>query len=345
MSGRDSGMPHASPPTPLGGIGLIDRSDRVRIEVTGPDRAKFLHNVTTNEVKRLAPGRGCEAFVTSLQGKTLAYVILLVTEDRILVRSDPGGMELAWPHLRKYGVFDDVAIEERTAETFELHLAGAGSAELVRRAGASVPEDVDYAHLAAEWGGQAVWIIRESPCGLPGFTLIGDRRVAQAVGAILRDLGQPLGLIELDRPTFEALRIEAGTPVFGQDITEKNLPQEIGRDARAISFVKGCYLGQETVARIDALGHVNQVLKGLQLEPHTGCPAVGSILEADGKRVGVVTSAAVVPWRDRPLALALIRTSHARAGAAVRIAAAAGDGDGAEPASATVSELPFPQPA
>src|SRR5579883_98289 len=318
-------------------VGLSDRSDRVRIEVSGPDRAKFLHNLTTNEVKRLEAGRGCEAFVTSPQGKTMAYVILHITEDRVLVRSDPGGMELALPHFHKYGVFDDVAIDDRTVETFELHLAGAAAAELVRRAGSPVPDEVDYAHLSSDLGGCAVRIIRESPAGLPGLTLIGDRRAAQTIGELLRDRGQALELLELDPSTFEALRIEAGTPVFGKEVTEKNLPQEIGRDDRAISFVKGCYLGQETVARIDALGHVNQVLKGLWLEPHAVCPSPGSTLQADGKRVGVVTSAAVVPWRGRPLALALIRTSHARAGTVVQVEAV----DGAEPAVATVSELPF----
>ncbi len=111
------------------GIGMAARSDRLRIEVSGPDRAKFLHNLTTNEVKRLASGRGCEAFVTSTQGKTIGYVIILAAEDRILVRSDPGGMELALPHFRKYGIFDDIAIEDRTRETFEVHLLGSGAEE------------------------------------------------------------------------------------------------------------------------------------------------------------------------------------------------------------------------
>ena len=113
---------------------------------------------------------------------------------------------------------------------------------------------------------------------------------------------------------FEALRIEAGTPVFGEEVTEKNLPQEFARDDRAISFVKGCYLGQETVARIDALGHVNQVLKGLAFEPGSECPAPGAGLEADGKRVGVITSAAMSPWRGHPVALGMVRISHARPG-------------------------------
>src|SRR3954471_13567622 len=104
--------------------GWIDRSDRARLEVTGPDRAKFLQNLTTNEVKRLAVGRGCEAFVTSPQGKTLGYVNLLALEDRILLRTDPGGLVGVLPHLQKYGIFDDVAWDDATGRAFAVHLLG-----------------------------------------------------------------------------------------------------------------------------------------------------------------------------------------------------------------------------
>src|SRR5262249_29964397 len=145
---------------PVGiGAGRIDRSDRARVEVAGPDRAKFLHNLTTNEVKRLAAGRGCEKFVTSPQGKTIGYVILVAAEDRILVRSDPGGMELVMPHLRKYGIFDDVAIEDRSESRFEFHLVGAGCDDVLRRAGGLVPEGSEYAHVAGELARRPVRIV------------------------------------------------------------------------------------------------------------------------------------------------------------------------------------------
>jgi folate-binding protein YgfZ len=323
------------------GFGLIDRSDRARVEVTGPDRAKFLHNLTTNEVKRLAAGRGCEAFVTSPQGKTIGYVILLAAEDRILVRSDPGGLELALAHLRKYGVFDDVTIEDRRAATFELHLLGAGCEDLVRGAGGPVPEGPDYAHMFGEIGRldcHPVWVVRESPAGWPGLTLIGPANDAAVVLAELELASGVAGVPRLDPSDFEALRIEAGTPVFGKDVTEKNLPQEFGRDDRAISFVKGCYLGQETVARIDALGHVNQVLKGLAFESGCEGPAPGTILEADGQRAGVITSVASAPWRGQSIGLGMIRTSHATAGTRLQVAGPSGGA----PAVATVVDLPFP---
>jgi folate-binding protein YgfZ len=323
-----------------GRVGLADRSDRVRVEVSGPDRAKFLQNLTTNEVKRLAAGHGCEAFVTSPQGKTIGYVILLAAEDRILVRSDPGGMELVMPHFRKYGVFDDVAIDDRGDATFELHLAGAGCDDLVRRAGGVVPDGPVYAHTPGELASRPARVVRESPAGWPGLTIIGERGDAAAVIAALKSAAGDAGLVDLEASDFDALRIEAGTPVFGKDITEKNLPQEFARDDRAISFVKGCYLGQETVARIDALGHVNQVLRGLTFEPGSECPAPGTALEADGKRAGVITSVASPPWRSHPIGLGMIRTSHAAAGTVLQ---AAGSGE-SSPVIATVRDLPFQPP-
>jgi tRNA-modifying protein YgfZ len=311
--------------------GLIDRSDRVRLDIKGPDRAKFLHNLTTNEIKRLAVGRGCETFVTSLQGKTIGYMVVLVADDRLIARADPGGAVLVLPHFHKYGVFDDVSIDDRGSSTFELHLFGPKAALVVERAGDRLPEETEYAHIVTEIAGSPVRVVRESPAGLSGLTVIGEWSAARAVKESLLENGRNLGLVEINAETFEILRIAAGTPMFGKEVTEKNLPQEFGRDNRAISFVKGCYLGQETVARIDALGHVNQILKGLRLDPVTPVPGHGSTLEQDGKRVGVVTSAVSV------VALALIKTSHATAGTRLVVKSV----DGNEAIEAIVTDLPM----
>ncbi|MGO9471554.1 MAG: YgfZ/GcvT domain-containing protein [Isosphaeraceae bacterium] len=316
-------------------VGMADRSNRVRIEVTGPDRAKLLHNLTTNDVQRLPVGRGCEAFVTSTQGKTLAYTILLACDDRILVRSDPGGMDLALPHFRQYGVFSDVTIEDVTASTFEFHLVGTDLAKLVRSGSSELPGEGDYAHKVTEFYGFSLRAIRESPTGLPGVTVIGAASDAEPVWNNLVTRGREFGLIVVDSETFEVLRIAGGTPVFGKDVTEKNLPQEIGRDERAISFVKGCYLGQETVARLDALGHVNQILKGLRFAPGSPCPPAGSVLLHEGKPAGVVTSAVFSPVRAAPLALAFVRTNCARAGTKLDVQVPGA----AAPTTATVSDL------
>jgi tRNA-modifying protein YgfZ len=320
--------------------GFVDRSDRVRLEITGPDRAKFLHNLTTNEIKRLAVGRGCEAFVTSPQGKTIGYLIFLVADEKIIARADPGGGELALAHFQKYGVFDDVSIDDRGPGTFELHLFGPRANELVRRAaGGELPEE-EYAHRLAEIGGNPVRLVRESPAMRWGLTVIGEKPAAGAVKESLLENGGDLGLIEVDAAGFDVLRIEAGTPVFGKEITDKNLPQEFGRDDRAINFVKGCYLGQETVARIDALGHVNQILKGLVLESGSTVPQPGSLLEHEDKRVGVITSAAFSPLRNVHVGLGLIRTMHSAAGTRLSVRLLGGT----DVAAAIVSDLPFTDP-
>jgi folate-binding protein YgfZ len=295
------------------GVAWADRSDRARLDVAGPDRAKFLHNLTTNEVKRLSEGRGCEAFVTSPQGKTIGYVSLLAAPDRILVRSEPGGLGLALPHFQKYGVFDDVTLDDRTEGTFEHHLVGPRAPDLLAEVGAEVPPEGDLAHHATSVAGKPVLVVRESPTGDPGFTVVGESADADPVKNALLDAGAPMHLARLSPTQFDALRVEAGTPAFGRDVTEANLPQEIDRDRRAISFVKGCYLGQETVARLDALGHVNKILRGLEFDAEEP-PSPGSPLEAGGKAVGTVTSSALSLRSGRAIGLAIVRVSHAEPG-------------------------------
>ncbi|WP_406699781.1 glycine cleavage T C-terminal barrel domain-containing protein [Singulisphaera sp. Ch08] len=292
--------------------GFIDRGDRVRIEIAGADRAKFLHNLTTNDVKRLAVGRGHESFVTSLQGKTLGYVTLVASEDRILLRTDPGGAGLLLPHLRKYGVFDEVSIDDQSALTFEFHLSGPSAADLVRLAGGELPPEGDLSHCSTELVGSPVRLIRESPTGQPGLTLIGGSADGSRIAGQLHELGVQLGLVDLTPALFDLLRIEAGTPVFGREVTSENLPQEIGRDNRAISFVKGCYLGQETVARIDALGHVNKVLKGFKFLTPDDVPTENLVLTREGKTFGKLTSTAFSPGWGRPIALGFVRAAQLR---------------------------------
>ena len=318
--------------------GWMDRSDRVRLEVTGPDRAKFLQNLTTNEVKRLAVGRGCETFVTSPQGKTLGYVSLLALEDRILLRTDPGGLAGVLPHFQKYGIFDEVAWEDVTKHTLEVHLLGPLSGDLLSRLGGEVLPETDLAHRGMTVAARPVRVIRECPSGRPGLTLIGGRADAPAVFDALRGEAGGLGMVAIDPGTFEALRIEAGTPAFGRDVTAENLPQEVGRDPQAISFVKGCYLGQETVARLDALGHVNKILKGLRLDTPTPPPA-GTPLEADGKRVGTITSSGFSPGWGQSVALGYVRVAHARPG--TELVALVGE----DRVIATVCDLPMIPPA
>jgi tRNA-modifying protein YgfZ len=297
-------------------VGWTDRSQRARIEVRGPDRVKFLNNLLTNDVKRLAAGRGCESFVTSLQGKTLAYVTLLAAEDVILVRSERAALSNLIPHFEKYGLFDDVSWCDVSDSTFEWHFAGPSANEVLRRlAWRDQPGEADapeLSHQVSALADRSFRVIRENLTGRGGWSVIGSRNDEDAFRQAVQSLGDDVRPEKVEAGVFDALRIEAGTPEFGRDVNIDNLPQEIDRDSRAISFVKGCYLGQETVARIDALGHVNKILRGLRIE-NESVPAQGSQLEADGKTVGVITSAAFSPGWGQPIALAIIRTTSATA--------------------------------
>ncbi len=276
------------------GVAWIDRSDRGRLDVLGPDRAKFLHNLTTNDIKRLPIGQGVEAFVTSPQGKTLGFITVHALEDRLLVRADPGGFEHMLPHLRKYGVFDDVVIEDVSKETSEFHVCGSRSTSF----------DDPNVIVTSE----SFRVFQESPFGVPGCTIIVP--ASQAANFLHALRIRPEGMIDLDPDTAEVLRIEAGTPVFGRDISIENLPQEVARDDHAINFVKGCYLGQETVARLDALGHVNKIRRGLRINGgESDVPAAGAVISADGKPVGKVTSAAYSEGCGQPAAMGYVKTS------------------------------------
>jgi folate-binding protein YgfZ len=292
----------------------IERTGQVRLMVSGPDRVKFLNNLTTNDVKRLTIWQGCEAFVTSPQGKTLAFVTMHVFDEEILLRTSAVALETLGPHFQKYSIFDDVKVTDITASTAEIYLASQSPPPLL---GLPRRESLPMATLALHHSTIGQWdvrLIKEPLTGQEGYTIILDAPMAAEFAKFCLFSFAPMSANE-----FEALRIEAGTPIFGVDITPDNLPQEIGRDAQSINFVKGCYLGQETVARIDALGHVNKVLKGLRL-PGDRVPPRGTSLEADGKVVGQITSAAYSPGWDCVVCLAYVRMSHAQAGREVTIA-------------------------
>ena len=309
-----------------------DRSGRARVFIQGPDRASMLHNLSTNAVNGRSVGTGSEAFITSPQGRTIGLVTLLILDDAILLRTEVESVGAVLSHLRKYGAFDDVALDDAAPRTFEHHLAGPVVSEVLKALGCTDLPDSDLAHGSIVLGGTTVRVVRETPLAAPGVTLIGDVDSEEAVKGVVDGVGP----IDLTAESFEALRIEAGTPASGREATEKNLPQELGRDDRAISFTKGCYLGQETVARLDALGHVNRLLRGLDIDAEAPPEAGARLFDAStGKEVGWITSAARSERTGSPIALGFVRTSHAMPGTRVEVLI-----DGHDGISATIRTPP-----
>jgi folate-binding protein YgfZ len=312
---------------------LMDRSELTRLEFRGRDRARYVHNLCTNNIKSLAPGRGCEAFVTDVHGKVLAYVRIFAAVDAIYMDSarDTGARLIA--HFNRYLITEDVQIADRTSDTAAFLLVGPESPAIASAAaGQEIPDLPELGHTTVRVGDAQCLIISSAALGITTYEVWVPAERAAVVWQALDRAGKPHGLVPMGRTGYEALRVEAGLPQYGIDIDETNLPQEVGRNDRAISFTKGCYLGQETIARIDALGHVNRHLVGLRIMSGDSPAARVAILSAD-KVVGHVTSAVRSPSLGT-IALGYVRRGHERPGTELAVAAP-------QPLAAVVQALPL----
>ncbi len=291
------------------GAALADVTGRSRIELSGNDRAAFLNNFCTNDVRRLQTGDICEAFLTSVQGKTLGHIIVLHQGQRLLLEAVPNQESRIQTHLEKYVIREDVVIASRTADTAELLLIGPDSLEVFQRSVGqkTLPSFESGCRTSLEQVDE-LWVHRLDVLAAEALLLICNRQHAVALcDALLAHGATPVG-----DEALELLRVESGWPCFGRDFDEQSLPQEIGRDAQAISFTKGCYLGQETVARIDALGHVNRKLVGVRFGASESDRLVPLPfdLTSDGKCQGKVTSLVRSPSVKALLGLAMVRAGY-----------------------------------
>jgi tRNA-modifying protein YgfZ len=279
------------------------------VSATGPDAVRFVDNFATAAVSQLADGAGTESFFTDARGWVIALTTILRTDDGLLLVAD---LSLATPlrdHLEHYHIREAVELSVGPAGERWILVAGAGASERLVAVGAAALPAEPLSHLATSLGGERVRIVRTAGQGMDGFwiaSLAGCDidRVAGLLAAA--------GLSEGDPADLEPLRIEAGFPAPA-DIPPKTLPQELDRNDLAISFIKGCYLGQETVARLDALGHVNRRLVRLVIDAPEPPPAPAAILSA-GAAVGTLTSVAWSPRLGRAIGLGLISVKALAAG-------------------------------
>jgi len=282
--------------------GLVDRSDRAKFLVRGGDAADFLQGQVSNDVEALEPGSGCYATVLSHKGKLRSDLRILRGEDWFWLDTEAIGHAVLAHMLRTYSLGRDVQFEDATESRSILSLVGPGARE---RLDAAPPAD-EHAFVAGEHG----------------------LYVASQLGVdVICDPGTPLGVEPVSEEAAECLRIEAGRPRLGYDMDSETIPQEAGINERAVSFTKGCYVGQETVARLHYKGKPNRHLRGLRLSE----PAErGADILLGERVVGRVGSTCVSP-RLGPIALALVRR-EAGPGDTVQVAGA----------PAEVVGLPFP---
>lgn len=268
----------------LTGAAVFDRSSAAKLVLTGPDAAMFLGNLCTNDIKSLAAGVGCDAYFCSPTAKVQFQAWVFRAGDEFWVETTPGRSEELFKYLDRYLISERVEIADRTAEYAQFHVAGPRAAELAG------PDARPSAN----------------PLGMPGFDLLLTTELGVGLSRRLIEAGAVAGSPE----TWETLRIEAGTPVWGPDIDANRFVMEVGNAARAVSYTKGCYLGQEPIVMArDRAGHVNRLFTGLKVL-NGGPPPAGTKLLRDGAEVGVVTSSCHSPRLGAPVALGYVRWKH-----------------------------------
>jgi len=286
---------------------ILDLSARGRIRVTGEDRARLLHAMTTNHVQQLQPGQGLYAFFLNAQGRIQADAYVLCFDDHFLLDTEPETRELIYEHLDRYIIADDVTLEDVSAETFCLGLEGPGAASVVETAALPSPGGA-WSHQRA---GETV-VAAIDWTGAGGVRLYGPSANRAHVVATL----EAAGAVEAAADDAEHVRLQHYKPRFGIDITENTLPQE-SQQMFALHFQKGCYLGQEIVERIRSRGHVNKHLMGFRLEGHAA-PPPHTQLFAGGKEAGGVTSSTICP-EGKVYGLAYVRVPYNKPGSTVGI--------------------------
>ena len=298
-------------------VALLDRSERGKLALSGDDAAAFLDSLLSNDIAGIAVGAGADATLLTHKGRMLAEVRVLRSEEELELDTERPGLQALFDALNNFKIGYRAELHKRTLQRGLLSLIGPGTDALL---GAQAPPPAEHDHVLAQLSGHTVRLIR-TPLGVDVLCRSED---TEAVAAALAHAGA----LPIEEPAAETVRIEHGRPRFGVEIGEDTMPQEAGLHERAVSYSKGCYVGQETVARLYWKGKPNRHLRGLRLD---GPAAPGASLYLAGKEVGSVGSFADSP-RLGPIALAMLRR-EAEPGAQLEVA-----GTGRR---ATVVELPF----
>jgi glycine cleavage system T protein len=310
--------------------GLIDRCHRGLLQFTGPDRLSFLQGMLSNDLRDLEPGEGQYATVLNQQGKVLGDVRVLRSDNSFYLDLWDFIKDRIAEHLNRYLVADEVEIADRSEAYGTLSLQGPQSEALLRTLldPAKLPKG-NMEHVIVEVEGAQICLIRDSHTGEVGFDLIIPKPALQNIARLLMSRVATW----IGEEAQNILRVEAGIFRYGIDFTEDNLLLEVGLD-HAVSFNKGCYLGQEVVERIRSRGHVNRKLVGLLVDDHREAKP-GERLAVSDREVGTITSSVFSPTLQRPIAFAYIHRDHWAPGTELTIRRDTSQ------IQATVTALPF----
>ena len=307
------------------GAGLILR-DHGRILVAGKDRASYLQGLLTNDIEALTPGVGCYAAYLTAQGRMITDLWVYELGDVMLLALPRAVKDAVLAKLDQFIFSEDVQLGDVTDTLAAVAIVGPDAARIAahvlgleRDTLTTLPE---HGALRCTVHGEPMIVLRVTDTGEPGFELVGPRERMPA----LLDLLRTAGAVDVDAATADLLRVEAGVPRFGSDMDEETIPLEAGIENQAISFSKGCYVGQEVIIRVLHRGHgrVARRLVGLTFDAGQPPPPRGARLLVDGKDVGEVTSSAASPALGRPIALGYVKRDFTAPGTVVIASTGAG---------------------
>lgn len=309
-------------------VGLLDLSFRSRLCLTGADRQRFLNGQVTNNVKDLKPGSGCYAALVTAKGKMQSDLNIYCLSDELLLDFEPGLGTTVADRFEKFVIADDVQVVDVAPHYGLLSVQGTKSADALCAALPAikpVESIMSFVSIKDPELGE-VYCVTQPRGTVAGFDLFVPTAALEKVVRSLHKAVQNLSGRACGWEALELVRIEAGIPRFGADMDETNLASEAGIEGRAISYSKGCYIGQEVIARIRTYGQVAKSLRGLVLpDDLKALPARGDKLFYDGKEIGYVTSAIASPAFQRNIALGYVRRECNQPGTELILRSAAGE--------------------
>ena len=317
-----------------GGAGLIDLSNRARITVGGSEAVMFLNGLITNDMKTLAENSWMRAAFPNVQGRLIAAVRVIRLADesgkpRFLIDTEAATHSHVLKTIERFTMAGDFKVADITSETAMLSVQGRDSSRLIQSVFGDGPAKLPKNGVAAvQWQELDCTVIRSSQTAEDGFDVLVDANNKSRLASALIEAGA----VSVSEEASEILRIEAGVGRFGQDMDESNVVTEANLD-EAVSFTKGCYIGQEIIARIKYRGHVAKKLTGITIEGSEKLEVGTVIHSTDGKEIGRITSFAFSPALEKMIALGYVRYEHLKPGTEVKI--------GDDEVKAVVTELPF----
>jgi folate-binding protein YgfZ len=289
---------------------VADKNYRAFFNFTGPDRARYLNAVLTNNIRDVQPGQGIASLLLNPQGHIMAELETYGLADRLLVVTHAMIRERTAATLDKFIIMDDVVMEDVTDQLGVVSIEGPATSKIILSLGGPAIELLsELSHTEIEISGIRCRMVRRSPGGVPGAEFTASRESLPKLWEALAEAARANGGGPIGYDALSALRLEAGVPWFGYDFDETTIPHEAGLENSHISYTKGCYTGQEIVERVRSRGHVNRRRVGILFSGET-IPAAKTPLSAGGVEVGFVTRAAFSYALERPIGMAYVRREH-----------------------------------